>query len=158
QTFPALNEAALNENAGIGSDTATNAAAQHLTRWYSKPNAVDAKLQAATGGRYAKAHCDGTPLTANDIAEVRVDGAVPAPGPYSGPLDWNNDLTAGDAVTGPIDVDYNGSTSNSPFSGYNDWDNANFQQMSARASAFNFSQAGELKNGGGGLKNGGGGI
>ncbi len=158
QTLPALNEGTLNEGTGIGSDPATNMGAQHLTRWYSTPNALDIKLQNATGGRFAKAHCDGTPLTQADIAEVRVDGAVPSPGPYSGPLDWNNDLTAGDTVNGAIDVDYNGSTTNSPFSGYNDWDNANLQQMSARSEAFGFSQAGGLKNGGGGLKNGGGGI
>jgi len=163
QTLPLLDEGSLDEMKGVGSDI-DNTPAKHLTRWYSKPNALDIKLQNTTGGRFAKAHCDGTPLTNADIAEVRVDGA--APGPYSGPLDWNNDLQAPDPVTDAIDVDYNGNTIDSPFKGFSDHlilnpdptDGVGLQQMSARSGAFGFSQAGGLKNGGGGLKNGGGGI
>jgi hypothetical protein len=146
QMLSPLNETSLNESTGIGTSN-------HLTRWYSNPNALDNKLQSATQSRYAKQHCDGTPLN-GDPAEVRVDA-----GDFSGQLDWNNNLNVPDNVSPPgIDVDYNGSIGGSTFSGFDDWNNANLQQLSARAGAFGFSQAGGLKNGGGGLKNGGGGI
>jgi hypothetical protein len=145
QGLPLLDETALNESAGIGP-------AQHLTRWYSKPNALDAKLQATSGGRYATMHCDGTPLLPNEPAAVRVDAT---PG---GQLDWNNDLTI-DAVLAPgLDINHNGAVGDAPFVGFNDWASINLQQIGARSGAFGFSQSGGLKSGGGGLKSGGGGI
>lgn len=144
--LPPLDETALNESFGIGP-------AEHLTRWYSKPNSIDVALQAATGGRYATAHCDGTPQLPTEPPAVRVDAT---PG---GPLDWNNDLVIGDVVTPPgLDINHNGVVGDSPFSGFDDWSSINLQQIGARASAFGFSQGGGLKSGGGGLKSGGGGI
>jgi hypothetical protein len=160
QTMSPLNEAYpfLSEASGIGEDPDTGSA-KHLTRWYSAPNALDNQLQSIAGGRYATAHCDGTPLAPNEPPSVRVDGTVAQGGTNSAPLDWNNDFMAGDAVIAPgEDLDHNGTIDgNSPFSGFNEWPTVDLQQMSARASAFGFSGAG-LKNGGGGLKNGGGGI
>ena len=54
QTLPSLaeplNEASLNEGAGIGIGGPS-------TRWYSRPNATDLQLH-----NQAKAHCDGSPL------------------------------------------------------------------------------------------------
>jgi hypothetical protein len=146
QDLSPLDETALNESFGIGP-------AQHLTRWYSKPNSIDVTLQATTGGRYATAHCDGTPQLPTEAPAVRVDAT---PG---GPLDWNNDLVIGDAVTSPgLDLNHNGVVGDAAFSGFDDWSSINLQQIGARASAFGFSQAGGLKSGGGGLKSGGGGI
>ena len=177
QTMPALNETTtpapppppgilpipgLSELAGIGTDSGNTAA--HLTRWYSNPNTVDQQLQNTTGGRYARAHCDGSPLTFADVPGVRVDGTIPAPGPYSTPLDWNNDLVAGDDPINPpgIDINYNGSIGDAPFSGFNDWkilnpadagDSVALQQMSARWNAFGASGAGGIKtNPTGGIK------
>jgi hypothetical protein len=148
QTLPLLDETALNESSGIGP-------VQHLTRWYSKPNSVDIQLQASTGGRYAKAHCDGTPQPPTEPPAVRVDATAPA-GSF---LDWNNDLVIPDAVSSPgLDINHNGITGDLPFSGFNDWSSINLQQMGARSSAFGFSRSGGLKSGGGGLKSGGGGV
>ena len=60
--------------------------------------------------------------------------------------------------TSPIDVNFNGSTIDSPFRGFDDWSAVDLRQMSARASGFGFSEGGGLKaGGGGGLKAGGGG-
>jgi len=158
QTIVPLNEASLNESTGIGLDFYTGQQSAHLTRWYSAPNALDTQLQNTTGGRYAKSHCDGSPLTSTDVAAVRVEGSAPV-GQFSGPLDWNNDLTAGDAVVAPgVDVNYNGITGDAPFSGFNDWQAINLQQMSGRASAFGFSDAGGIKTFGGGIKTFGGGV
>jgi hypothetical protein len=152
----------LSESAGIGTDSSGNTAA-HLTRWYSKPNTIDTQLQNTTGGRYARSHCDGSPLTFADVPGVRVDGTA-AGGNFSAPLDWNNDLVAGDDPINPpgIDINYNGSIGDAPFSGFNDWkilnpadasDSVALQQMSARWNAFGASGAGGIKtNPTGGIK------
>jgi hypothetical protein len=148
QLLPNLNEASLDELFGIGP-------ANSLTRWYSNPNAIDKQIQATSnGGHYAKAHCDGTPKLANEAPAVRVDATPPA----GGGLDWNNDLVIANPVGGTIDINNNGVLGDADFLGFNDLPYLNLQQIGARSSAFGFSQAGGLKNGGGGLKNGGGGV
>ncbi|HEX6494506.1 MAG TPA: hypothetical protein VF018_03415 [Acidobacteriaceae bacterium] len=160
QTLEPLNEAypLLSESSGIGTDINTHQDALHLTRWYSTPNALDQALQKATGGRYAGSHCDGSALGPNEAPEVRVDGTVAAGGTFSAPLDWNNDLIAPDAVHSPgIDVNYNGSTSDAAFSGFDDSQAMNLQQIGARENAFGYSGGG-VKYGGGGVKYGGGGV
>ncbi len=155
QTMPPLNEAypSLSESAGIGLDSFGNTAV-HLTRWYSNPNAIDKQLQATTGNRYARAHCDGTPLTSADVPGVRVNGTVAPGGNFSAPLDWNNDLVAPDAINSPgVDINYNGSVGDAPFSGFNDWQIVNppagngvaLQQMSSRWNAYGSSGAGGTK-------------
>jgi hypothetical protein len=156
QTMPPLNEAtpSLSEASGIGADINTGAAT-HLTRWYSAPNALDNQLQATTGGRYAKSHCDGTPIVQGDPSAVRVDGALASGGTYSAPLDWNNDLTVPDAINAPgVDLNYNAITGDSPFSGLNEWQVVNptpasngvaLQQIGARGNAFAFSGGGGTK-------------
>ena len=125
----------------------------HLTRWYAPPNALDSQL-----GRSAMSHCDGTPKLAGESA-VRVDGTLSsAPGStFSGPLDWNNDLIVPNPVK-PQDVNFNGVIGDSPFLGFNDWQNMDLRQISASAAGFGLSGAGGLLNGGGGLLNGGGGL
>lgn len=160
QTLAPLNEAypLLNEAVGVGSDTVTGQTAAHLTRWYSTPNTLDKMLQATSGGRYALSHCDGSPLGPNDVPGVRVDGTVAAGGTFSGPLDWNNDLIAPDAVNAPgVDLNYNGSKNDPPFTGYNDWQAMNLQQVDARENAFGLSGGG-VQFGGGGVQFGGGGV
>ena len=128
QTLAPLDETQLNESVGIG------AGAAHLTRWYGPPNALDAQI-----GHLATAHCDGTPKGANETA-VRIDGTIP-PAPM---IDWNNNLIVPDAIE-PVaweDVNFNGSTSNSPdaaFQGFNDWNNVDLLQIGARENALGFS-------------------
>jgi hypothetical protein len=140
QTLASLSEPALNESAGIGS-------AMHQSRWYSTPNALDKKL-----AHFASSHCDGSSLGPNDVAEVRVDGSAP-PG---GPLDWNNDLVI-DAVNSPgVDVNYNGIIGDAAFSGFDDSQAFNLQQIGAREGPFGSS--GGVKYLGGGVKYLGGGV
>lgn len=172
QTIAPLNESTspvtaipgLSEFLGIGNDVFTGLPAQHLTRWYSTPNALDQQLQATTGTRYAKVHCDGSPLLPNEPPAVRVDGSLASGGTFSAPLDWNNDLITPDAVAAPgVDLNHNGVVGDSPFSGFNDWavlteaNSVALQQMSARANGFGFSGSG-LKTVSGGLKTVSGGI
>ena len=132
QTLPPLDEAHLNEAVGIGSDPLTGPAA-HLTRWYAPPNALDTQL-----GRTATLHCDGTPKAPKETA-VRMDGILPTP-----IIDWNNNFIVPDQIE-PVswqDVNFNGSTSNSPdtpFQGFNDWLNVNLLQIGSRENALGFS-------------------
>lgn len=150
QTLPNLTEASLSETIGLGIDPATGKA-QHLSRWYSKPNANDLAI-----GNFALAHCDGSPLVQGEPNSVRVDGTLPSGAqlPFSGPLDWNNDLTAGDDPIAAQDLNHNGSFADSPFLGFNDWNSINpaapgdstaFQQISARSTGFGFSDGGGLQ-------------
>jgi hypothetical protein len=161
QRLPPLNEAyqSLSESSGIGLDLDGGQTAMHLTRWYAAPNALDTQLQNATGGRYATAHCDGTPLLPNEAPAVRVDGTLAPGGTFSAPLDFNNDLIVPDPIVSPgVDVNYNGVTGDSPFSGFNDWQTVNLQQTGARAGAFEFSAGSGLEDAGGGLEDAGGGL
>ena len=156
QNLTALNETSLNEGTGIGTDVKTSQPPAHLSRWYSIPNSLDIMLQQTTGGRYAKSHCDGSPLGPNDVSEVRDDPTIA--GNLGAGLDWNNDLNVGDTVSPPgVDVNYNGFTGDAPFSGFNDWQFVNLQQIGARENAFGLSGGG-AKAGGGGAKAGGGGA
>jgi hypothetical protein len=160
QTLAPLNEAypSLSESTGIGTDINSRQDAAHLTRWYATPNALDQMLQRTSGGRYASSHCDGSALGLNDTKSVRVDATVAAGGTYSAPLDWNNDFIVPDAVNPPgVDLNYNGSTSDTAFSGFDDSQGINLQQIGARENAFGYSGGG-VKFGGGGVKFGGGGV
>jgi len=152
QTLRDLDETKLNETNGIGTDMFTGATAEHFTRWFAPPNQLDQQLQAATGGRFATVHCDGTPKGPNEAA-VRVDGSTSTePSGFSGPIDWNNNLTVPDP-TEPVasqDVNFNGSTDH-PFPGFNDQLNLDLRQIGARTSSFAFSGGG----GSGGLGAGG---
>lgn len=136
QTLPNLDENGLNESSGTGLDIYTGAAAAHFARWFAPPNALDIKLQNATGGRFATFHCDGSPVGPNEPPAVRVDGST-----FSSPIDWNNDLIVPDS-DGWQDVNFNGSTSSSPdvaFQGFNDWVNLDLRQIGARAGTFGAS-------------------
>jgi hypothetical protein len=160
QTLAPLNEAYpfLSESTGIETDINSRQDAAHLTRWYATPNALDQMLQRTSGGRYAISHCDGSALGLNDVKTVRVDATVAAGGTYSAPLDWNNDFIVPDAVNPPgVDLNYNGSTSDTAFSGFDDSQGINLQQIGARENAFGYSGGG-VKFGGGGVKFGGGGV
>lgn len=155
QTLPNLNESLLNEANGVGSDIYTFAAPNHFTRWYAPPNALDLKLQATTGGRFATLHCDGSPIAAGEPPAVRVEGNT-----VSFPIDWNNDLIVPDADAWQ-DVNFNGSTSGSPdasYPGFNDWVNLDLRQIGARPNTYGVSSgSGSLLGGGGGSLLGGGG-
>jgi len=153
QNLPALNEAVLSESQGVNSGSP----AQHLTRWYSMPNAADIAL-----GDQALAHCDGSPLATGEVAGVRVDGSPvpPVGGTIPTALDWNNDLTVPDPVGTPPgeDLNHNGIFGDVPFSGFNDWQTLDLQQTNARASGFGFSEGGGVQSKGGGVQSKGGGI
>jgi len=129
QTLQDLDESLLNESVGIGS--------ARLTGWYAPPNAIDAKV-----GRSATVHCDGSPIT-DGAQMVRVDGSAP-PAPQ---IDWNNNLIVPDAIE-PLslaqDVNFDGTITPlaSPFHGFNDWNNLNLLQMSARENALGLSGSG----------------
>lgn len=155
QTLPNLDENGLNETDGIGSDIYTGATAAHFTRWYAPPNALDTKLQNATGGRFATLHCDGSPIGQSEPPAVRVDG-----GTFSAPVDWNNDFIVPDADAWQ-DVNFNGSTSSSPdapFPGFSDWVNLDLRQIGARTNTFGLSGgSGSLLGAGGGSLLGAGG-
>ena len=131
QVFPNLDETQLSETAGIGLDSSGNSAA-HFTRWYAPPNAIDTKLQNTVGGRYATAHCDGTPIT-DGAQMVRVDGST-----YSAPIDWNNDGTIESGLISQ-DVNFNGVTGDAPFQSFNDWSNLNLMQIGARRNVGGYS-------------------
>lgn len=155
QLFADLGETTLNESTGIGAD-GLGLPAQHYTRWYAPPNAVDLQicksLKITPCPRYALSHCDGTAIT--DSAQmVRVDGST-----YSAPIDWNNDLIVPDAVN-PEDVNFDGFTGQT-LQGFNDWSVVDFRQIGARANAFGLSGGGGISQyGGGGISQyGGGGI
>lgn len=155
QTMPNLDESNLNETNGIGLDIYTGAPAAHFTRWYAPPDALDIKLQNATGGRFASLHCDGSPVGQGEPPAVRVDGST-----FSAPVDWNNDFIVPDADAWQ-DVNFNGSTSGSPdapFPGFSDWANIDLRQIGARANTFGASSgSGSLLGAGGGSLLGGGG-
>ncbi len=159
QMLSPLNETALDESAGVGTDE-SHQASEHLTRWYSRPNAADTVLQ-----DQALTHCDGSPLSAAEAPAanpwVRVDGTLAATGTFSAPLDWNNDLQV-PSGTPPLseDLNHNGVIGDAAFSGYNDWEKIDLLQMNARAGGFGFSDGSGLRTlGGGGLRTlGGGGV
>lgn len=176
QTMPPLSETGLSEFTGIGDAVDDGSPAKHLTRWYSIPNPLDQQLQAQAqaqnppASHYATVHCDGSPLLPNEPPSVRVDGSIPFPGPYSAPLDWNNDLSAPDALFPPapptppagIDINHNGVVGDAPFSGLNDWtvltETSALQQMSGRSNAFGLSGGNGVRPGVGGVRPGVGGV
>jgi len=155
QLLPPLNESnslvngvpALSEKAGVGTDT-LGLPAQHLTRWYSTPNAGNTKV-----GSLALAHCDGSPLAQGEAPSVRVDGTEAPGGTFSAPLDWNNDLIAGDDPIPSEDLNHNGMI-DTPYSGFADWqtinpanpaDSSAFQQINARSTGYGFSDGGGVQ-------------
>jgi hypothetical protein len=129
----------LNEQLGVG------AGAEHYTRWYAPPNALDSLV-----GHFALSHCDGTPKGANETA-VRVDGNT-----LGSLIDWNNDLTVPDAV-GAQDVNFNGTIDASPLQGFDDSQTIDLRQIGARDSTFGLSIGSGSKYGSGGSQFGSGG-
>ncbi len=168
QTLPDLDEANLNEANGIGYDLSTNAAAAHYSRWFAPPNNLDVQLQTQTGGRYAKRHCDGTPVGPNEPPAVRVEGNT-----FSINFDWNNNLIIPDLIE-PVawqDVNFNGSNSASPdapFKGFNDWaappdgsvptQTVDLRQVGAEWNDLGLSSGGSVYSGGGSVYSGGGSV
>jgi hypothetical protein len=144
QNLATLNEASLNESAGIG-------ISNYNTRWYAQPAAAD-KVSAALQN-FARSHCDGSPLAVGEKA-VRVDGPSQIGAIW---LDWNNNLVQ-DPGTVAGDIDFNGIPNDAPFSGYDDVQGMNLQQMGARSSAFGQSGSGGIAFLGGGISFLGGGI
>jgi hypothetical protein len=146
QVLPNLNESTLREDLGINNGGLT----PYLTRWYASPNALDSQLGT---NRIATFHCDGSPVLPNENADlVRVNGTSLTQ------VDWNNDgtITSNTAVP-QQDVDFNGSTTNTPFLGFNDWASLDLRQIGARLGAFGFSGGSGGRTGGGGGRTGGGG-
>ena len=136
---------ALSEMLGVGNDVPSGQTAEHLTRWYSTPNPTDNLLT-----DQALAHCDGTAIAQGEPASVRVDGTLAPGGTFSGPLDWNNDLVAGNDPIPSEDLNHNGII-DPPYAGLDEWQvllgdgSTALQQMNARSSGFGFSDGGGLQ-------------
>src|SRR5262249_30539783 len=99
---------------------------------------------------FATIHCDGTPII-DGAQMVRVSSSVP-PAPQ---IDWNNNLIVPDAIqpVSPQDANFDGTTASidSPFRGFNDWNNVDLLQVGSRENALGFSAgSGVLKQVGGG--------
>jgi hypothetical protein len=168
QVFSPLDETQLNEKTGIGLDSLGNLA-QHYTRWFGPPNALDLQIQqqntAGSQSRFPTIHCDGSPIQPGEAPAVRVTGNTD-----SYPIDWNNDLViqGGNGVVNPQDVNFDGIVGDPPFQGFNDWQVISLvdpvagpgpalRQIGARAGAFGFSgSAGSTRSGGGSTRSGGG--
>jgi hypothetical protein len=137
QLLPDLNEASLNEAAGIGPAT------KYRTRWFAPLSFIDKQLN-TQGGRAAARHCDGTPIT-DGAQMVRLEGpSVPVA------IDWNNDGNPS-AANLSQDINFSGSL-DAPFTGFNDWANLDLRQVGARRGVFGFSGDvwGSLDDGSGG--------
>jgi hypothetical protein len=160
QTLPLLDESALDESKGIGTDIVTGNLPPHLTRWYAQPNQLDSQLNQTSGGRLPT-HCDGTPALPTDPPVVRVDGAVFPGGTFSAPLDWNNDGSIEKSQIFQEDLNHDGiphdAIRGEKFSGFNDWPAMNLQQIGARKGALGFSGGG-VENSGAGVENSGAGV
>lgn len=128
-----VGENSLDETFGIGNSPAV--LATHPTRWFAPPNALDIKL----GNRVPPRHCNGLPFAPGDQPEVRVDGTT-----ISNPIDWNNDLVLPDAVSSPVDVNFNGFIDSSPLRGFNDFSHYDLRQISARSNELRLSGASGL--------------
>jgi len=137
QVLPNLNEASLNESAGLGFSNGTPPA--YRTRWFAPLNFLDSQLNTAVGGRAATRHCDGTPIT-DGAQMVRVEGPL-----VPGAIDWNNDgNTTGVGFAQDINFNDNlfnssGSNRDSPFAGFNDWANLDLRQIGGAPGVFGFS-------------------
>jgi hypothetical protein len=157
QTMPDLSEQSLSEQLGIGSDlfppNGSTGLAAHFTRWYAPPNSIDTMLQNTTGGRYATATCDGTPIPPGTENMVRVNGSN-----YSNPIDWDNDLAIEPGTVPPQDVDLNLENTDTSLHGFNDWTNLDLQQIGARGNVFGSSDGIIQTYGGGIIQTYGGGI
>jgi hypothetical protein len=144
--LPPLSETQLREDLGINNGSAT----PYLTRWYTTL-ANNVLNQLLGGNTIATAHCDGSPIL-DGAQMVRVNGSSLTQ------VDWNYDGTITlNTKVADQDVDFSGSTTNTAFLGFNDWDSVDLRQIGARAGAFGFSGGSGGKTGGGGGKTGGGG-
>jgi hypothetical protein len=140
-TLPQLLESSLNESAGLGSSL------PYQTRWFAPfgNNFLD-KTLSKVGNRAATRHCDGLPKLATDPPTERVDGPS-APGP----IDWNNDEAIEDSIPAQ-DINFNGTTADPMFLGFNDWAVVDLRQIGSARNAYGFSSGvgtGDLGSGGG---------
>jgi hypothetical protein len=157
QTLQNLTEGTLDEGVGLGSDLFSGANATHFTRWYATPNALDKQFQTSLGSTTIPGfRCDGSPNTGNTNL-IRVDGTLFPGLSQSANIDWNHNLTFDLGSEFSQDINFNGSTTDAAFKGFNDWVNIDLRQIGARADAFGFSGGG-TRVGGGGTRVGGGGT
>jgi hypothetical protein len=142
EKLPDLTEAALNENAGLGTML-------YRTRWFATPNLLDIMLDGGTGALIKPFGCKGSrsPL-ASGVTRKESPGT-------SGPLDWSNSLPdlqspfLFDPLSSvAVDLDGNGKVEANPYSGFNDWAGIDFRQTNGRVNQANGELAnGELANG-----------
>jgi hypothetical protein len=129
EVLPNLGEGSLSESAGFGVSSMA-----YQSRWYVPfgSSTLDSRL----GTTPASRHCDGTPKAATDITPgmIRVDsGSL-----VGSPIDWNkNGVT--DPVAPAQDLDYNGSFTVAPFTGFNDWSHIDLRQVGGRRNVIKLS-------------------
>jgi hypothetical protein len=122
----------LNENSLTEANTPELAGRIYRTRWFSPTStlAVNQNIPAASR------HCDGTALKDGEIGLYRIDGIDLTN------ADWNGNLVidAGTNLAGQ-DVNFNGgpntivvpsTSTDGPFTGYNDWANIDLRQTGSR--------------------------
>lgn len=139
ETLPNLDESALTEQAGLGT-------MKYRTRWFAPPNFIDQII-----GDTIMHGC----TAASAVSLVKKD----SPG-LTAPLNWNNDLTFNlfvppffipniqPGIIAPVDVNGSLAIDPAPYSGFNDWAAADFQQTNGRVNQANGELAnGELANG-----------
>ncbi len=140
RVLPSLNEDSLTEPGGLG-------VMLYKTRWYVPLSS--SFLDTLLGTTVAKnRHCDGSPLSAAEQTwlatpgngMVRVDSQS-----TSGDLDWNADGIIETTPVGPQDINFNGApnlalnpavtSTDSPFTSFNDWNVVDLQQLGGRRNA-----------------------
>jgi hypothetical protein len=111
QVLGPLNEAALNESAGLGTMLSR-------TRWYApwSSSYVDLGLNSTP----ATKRCNGAPVAGEMMA--RIDGAA-----LSGPIDWNANGVINGTIP-PQDLNFSGSIDALP-GGFDDWAHVDLRQL-----------------------------
>ncbi len=136
QVLPPLDETNLNESAGLGPLATT-----YRTRWFAPLNFLYSQLNTVVSTTVAAArHCDGTPIT-DGAKMIRLEGPF-APGA----IDWNNNGNATNSAFAQ-DINFNDNSFNqpslsnvdSPFAGFDDWDNIDLRQIGGAPGVFGFS-------------------
>ena len=127
QALPALNEAALSDTTGFGIATMP-----YQARWYVPFGS--SILHNALGTSPATRHCDGTPKGSTEM--IRVDAGTLA----GSPVDWNQN-GASNAGPFPQDLDYNGTSNEPAFLGFDDWAHIDLRQIGGRRNVIKLSLA-----------------
>jgi hypothetical protein len=126
--LPDLTEGSLSDSSGFGTLTLP-----YQSRWYVPfgTSSLDNRL----GTTAATRHCDGTPKAATDVTPgmIRVDsGSL-----VGSSVDWNKDGFSQSLFA--QDLDFNGSSSEAAFTGFDDWSHIDLRQVGGRRNVIKLS-------------------